>query len=68
MTHADEAAFIALWQQGVSQQELAQRLKVPIGTIKSRASTLTRQGKIQARPRDDRPPRPSTSADHYTAS
>jgi DNA-binding transcriptional MocR family regulator len=51
MTPADEATFIALWQQGASQQELAQRLGVPIGTVKSRAAALARQGKIQARPK-----------------
>jgi len=51
MPPADEATFITLWQQGVSQQELATRLGVPVGTIKSRASALARQGKIQARPK-----------------
>jgi DNA-directed RNA polymerase specialized sigma24 family protein len=51
VTPADETTFISLWQQGASQQELAQRLGVPIGTIKSRASALARQGKIQARPK-----------------
>jgi transposase len=40
MTPTDEATFIALWQQGASQQELAQRLGVPVGTVKSRASAL----------------------------
>jgi endonuclease YncB( thermonuclease family) len=44
VTPADEARFIALWQQGASQQELAQRLGVPVGTIKSRAAALARQG------------------------
>jgi DNA-directed RNA polymerase specialized sigma24 family protein len=51
MTPADEALFITLWQQGAGQQELAQRLGVPLGTIKSRASALARQGKIQPRPK-----------------
>jgi transposase len=51
VTPADEALFITLWQQGASQQELATRLGVPVGTIKSRASALARQGKIQARPK-----------------
>jgi len=51
MTPADESLFITLWQQGASQQELAARLGVPVGTIKSRASALARQGKIQARPK-----------------
>jgi DNA-directed RNA polymerase specialized sigma24 family protein len=57
VTPADETTFISLWQQGASQQELAQRLGVPIGTIKSRASALARQGKIQARPKGGAYPR-----------
>jgi transposase len=57
MTPTDEATFIALWQQGASQQELAQRLGVPVGTIKSRAAALARQGKIQARPEGGAYPR-----------
>jgi hypothetical protein len=57
MTPDDEATFIALWQQGASQQERAARLGMPIGTIKSRASALARQGKIQARPKGGAYPR-----------
>jgi DNA-directed RNA polymerase specialized sigma24 family protein len=57
MTSADEAPFITLWQQGASQQELAQRLGVPVGTIKSRASARVRQAKIQARPKRGAYPR-----------
>jgi transposase len=57
VTPADETTFISLWQQGASQQELAQRLGVPIGTIKSRASALARQGKIPARPKGGAYPR-----------
>jgi hypothetical protein len=33
VTPADEALFIALWTAGASQQELAARLGVPLGTI-----------------------------------
>jgi hypothetical protein len=51
MTPADEATFIALWQQGLSQDAIAQQLGCPVGTVKSRAHTLAHQGKIQARPR-----------------
>jgi hypothetical protein len=51
MTPADEARFIALWQQGLSQDAIAQQLGIPIGTVKSRAHMLAHQGKIQARPR-----------------
>jgi hypothetical protein len=51
MTPADEATFITLWQQGASQQAIAARLGVPVGTVKSRAHSLSRQGKIEARPR-----------------
>jgi transposase len=57
MTPAEEATFITLWEQGTSQQEIAARLGVPVGTIKSRASGLARQGKIQARPRGGAYPR-----------
>jgi DNA-binding transcriptional MocR family regulator len=57
MTPTDEATFIILWQQGTSQQELAARLGVLVGTIKSRASALARQGKIQARPKGGAYPR-----------
>jgi DNA-directed RNA polymerase specialized sigma24 family protein len=51
VTPADEATFIQLWQKGASQQAIAVRLGVPLGTVKSRAAALARQGKIQARPR-----------------
>jgi hypothetical protein len=57
VTPADEATFVTLWQQGASQQELAAQLRVPVGTIKSRASALARQGKIQARPKEGAYPR-----------
>jgi hypothetical protein len=51
MTPADEATFIALWQQGLSQDAIAQQLGCPVGTVKSRAHALAHQGKLQARPR-----------------
>jgi hypothetical protein len=51
VTPTDEATFIALWTQGLSHEALAHRLGVPVGTIKSRASALAHQGKIQPRPR-----------------
>jgi hypothetical protein len=62
MTPAEEAAFIALWQQGAGQQELAARLGVPVGTIKSRAFALAHQGKIQPRPRGGAYPRQQATA------
>ena len=37
MTPTDEATFIALWQQGLSQDAIGQRLGIPVGTVKSRA-------------------------------
>ena len=37
MTPADEATFIALWQQGLSQDAMTQRLGIPRGTVASRA-------------------------------
>jgi hypothetical protein len=51
VTPADEATFIALWQQGLSQDAIAQRLGIPIGTVKSRAHTLAHAGKLTPRPR-----------------
>jgi hypothetical protein len=57
MTPTDEATFIALWSQGLSQDAIAQQLGCPVGTVKSRAHTLAHQGKIQARPRGGAYPR-----------
>jgi hypothetical protein len=57
MTPADEARFIEFWQQGLSQDDMAQRLGIPRGTVSSRAYTLVRQGKIQPRPRGGAYPR-----------
>jgi len=51
MTPADEATFIALWEQGASYQAIAQALRCPLGTVASRSATLAAQGKIQPRPR-----------------
>jgi hypothetical protein len=51
MTPADEATFCALWQQGLSQDAIAQRLGIPIGTVKSRAHALAHAGKLTPRPR-----------------
>jgi DNA-directed RNA polymerase specialized sigma24 family protein len=50
MTPAEEETVITLWQQGASQQELAVCLGMPVGTIKSRALALARQGMIRPRP------------------
>jgi len=57
MTPADEATFIALWSQGLSQDAIAQRLGIPIGTVKSRAHTLAHAGKLTPRPRGGAYPR-----------
>jgi hypothetical protein len=57
MTPADEATFCALWQQGLSQDAFAQRLGIPIGTVKSRAHTLAHTGKLTPRPRGGAYPR-----------
>jgi hypothetical protein len=51
MTPANEAHFIALWQQGASYRELAAALGCPLGTVASRSAALVAQGKIQPRPR-----------------
>jgi DNA-directed RNA polymerase specialized sigma24 family protein len=42
MTPDTEARFIALWQQGLSHEAMAQRLGCPVGTVKSRSYTLPR--------------------------
>jgi hypothetical protein len=62
MTPADEAHFIELWNQGLSQDDMAQRLGIPRGTVSSRAYTLVRQGKIQPRPRGGAYPRQKAQA------
>ena len=51
MTPTAEARVIALWQQGLSHEAMAQALGIPLGTVSSRAYTLVRQGKIKPRPR-----------------
>jgi DNA-directed RNA polymerase specialized sigma24 family protein len=58
MNPAEEARFIALWQAGTEQAAMAQALGIPVGTVKSRAHTLARQGKIQSRPREGAYPTP----------
>jgi hypothetical protein len=57
MTPAEEAEFIALWSQGLSQDVMAQRLGIPIGTVKSRAHALAHAGKLTPRPRGGAYPR-----------
>jgi hypothetical protein len=57
MTPAEEARFIALWQQGASYRDLAQALGCALGTVGSRAAALVAQGKIQPRPRGGAYPR-----------
>jgi hypothetical protein len=51
MTSTEEQEFIALWQQGLSQDAMAQQLDIPVGTVKSRAHTLAHAGKLTPRPR-----------------
>jgi hypothetical protein len=51
MTPADEATFIRLWQEGASYTVIARALRIPGGTVGSRATRLAKQGKIQPRPR-----------------
>ena len=57
MTLAEEATFIALWQQGLSQDAIAQQLGIPVGTVKSRAHTLAHAGKLTPRARGGAYPR-----------
>ena len=67
MTPADEAHFIALWQAGAPQTEIAQALGIPQGTVKSRAHALAHQGKIQPRPRGGAYPRQKALARQESA-
>jgi hypothetical protein len=60
MTPADEAQFIALWNQGLTCPEIAQRLTIPPGTARSRAYHLQQRGRITARPKGGKRVRPWT--------
>jgi hypothetical protein len=51
MTAAEEAQFIALWEQGASYRELAAALRCPLGTVASPSAALAAQGKVQPRQR-----------------
>jgi DNA-binding Lrp family transcriptional regulator len=57
MTTADEAQFIALWNQGLEIAAIAQRLGIPKGTVQSRAHRLQQRGLIQPRPKGGAYPR-----------
>jgi DNA-directed RNA polymerase specialized sigma24 family protein len=35
MTPTEDATFIALWQQGVSHDAMAQQLGIPLGTVRA---------------------------------
>jgi DNA-binding IclR family transcriptional regulator len=52
-----EPQFIDLWNQGLEITEIAQRLGIPDGTVKSRAYRLQHQGKIPTRGRGGAYPR-----------
>jgi hypothetical protein len=62
MTPADEAHFIALWQQGAGYGERTAALGIPAGTVSSRASRLQQQGKIVPQPRGGAYPRQQVQA------
>jgi hypothetical protein len=51
MTPADDARFIALWQQGLETAAIAQALGIKATTAQSRAHRLQQRGLIQPRPR-----------------
>jgi hypothetical protein len=54
MTSAEEAEFIALWEQGATYRELAAALRCPLGTV---ASLRPRWW-----PKEESPPRPRGGA------
>ena len=54
MTPAEEATFIALWNQGLTTAAIAARLDIPGGTARSRAYSLQQQGKITSRSKGGR--------------
>jgi hypothetical protein len=60
MTPADEITFIQLWQQGASYAVIARALRIPCGTVGSRAKRLAAQGKIQPRLRGGAYPKQHT--------
>jgi hypothetical protein len=62
MTPAEEAGFIALWQQGLETAAIAAQLGIPPGTARSRAYALQQQGKIQPRPKGGKRRRTNTPA------
>jgi hypothetical protein len=51
----DDALFIELWSQGLPGGDIAARLGIPRGTVKSRARRLQLEGKIEPRARGGRP-------------
>jgi hypothetical protein len=54
VTPEEEATVIALWQEGLTCPEIAQRVGIPPGTARSRAYTLQQQGNIPLRPKGGR--------------
>jgi hypothetical protein len=50
MTAADDAQFIALWEQGLPTPEIARRLGITATTAQSRARRFQQRGLIQPRP------------------
>jgi hypothetical protein len=64
MTPAEEREFIALWNAGTETAEIGRQLGIPRGTVSSRAYTLVRQGKIQARPKGGHYPRRTAQGRH----
>jgi hypothetical protein len=62
MARSWEAEFMALWRSGVETAEIAKQLGIQPGTVKSRAHTLPRQGKIEPRPRGGAYPKQKAQA------
>jgi DNA-binding NarL/FixJ family response regulator len=49
-----EAEFIRLWEAGAKDQAIADALRIPEGTVRSRIYTLQKEGKLGTRPRSGR--------------
>ena len=59
MTPDEEAQFIELWKAGAPYLHIAEMMKIPTGTVGTRARALQQRGLIQARARGGYKRRPA---------